>query len=53
MAVIFYKIDKLTISSRMLFEKLKVPHLVKNLVIIYGIQRFITAFTKSSHLYLS
>jgi hypothetical protein len=43
----------LTVWSRVLPEKLKRPHLLKKFPAFYGTRRFITAFTKARHLYLS
>jgi hypothetical protein len=45
--------DWLTPCSRVLLEKLTVPHLVKKLSAFYGTRRFINAFTSARHLSLS
>ena len=45
--------DYLTPYSRVLPDKLTVPHLVKKLSAFYGTRRFITAFTRACHLSLS
>jgi len=40
---------KLTPCSRVLLEKLTVTQVVKKFTAFYGIQRFITVFTRSHH----
>jgi hypothetical protein len=43
----------LTPWGRGLLEKLTVSQLFKKFAAFYGIRRFITAFTRAHHLYLS
>jgi hypothetical protein len=43
----------LTAWNRILLEKLTIPQLVKKFPTFYGTQRFITAFTRARHLFLS
>jgi hypothetical protein len=43
----------LTPWSKVLPEKLKRPELLKKFPAFYGTQRFITAFTRARHLFLS
>ena len=45
--------DTTTTWSRVLPEKLTDPQLVKKFPAFYGIRRFITAFTRARHLFLS
>jgi prolipoprotein diacylglyceryltransferase len=45
-------VTQLTAWSRVLLEKPLVPQLVKNFPAVYGIQRFITVFTRAPHLFL-
>jgi hypothetical protein len=42
-----------TTEQRVLHEKLTVPQIVKKLPALYGTCWFVTAFTKSCHLFLS
>jgi hypothetical protein len=48
-----FVIYRLTPWSRILLQKLIVPHLVKKFPAFYGTQRFITVFTTACHLALS